>query len=101
VIVLFVAAGEELMFFDLRYEPDSTSGFYQAVRRAGESRAPELDSEALFVETLSLVVGPAHRGATQTAAQLWRSGAYRSAACDAFAALAVEGGAGVPRWREI
>lgn len=148
-----------------------------------EIRAPELDSEALFVETLSLVVGPAHRCATQTAALparevaaesfvllngdfatrgyidlycsqqgivprvaievnsisavveivrrgqlvtvlpdaiarehdglhplalkpvlprrtaalLWRSGAYRSAACDAFAALAVEWGAGVPR----
>jgi LysR family transcriptional regulator, cyn operon transcriptional activator len=148
-----------------------------------EVRAPELDSETLFVETLSLVVGPAHRCATQTAPLsarevaaesfvllngdfatrrhidlycrqqgieprvaievnsisavveivrrgqlvtvlpdaiarehedlhalalrpalprrtvklLWRSGAYRSAASDAFAALAMEWGAGVPR----
>jgi LysR family cyn operon transcriptional activator len=148
-----------------------------------EMRAPELDSAALFVETLSLVVGPAHRCATQTAALpagevaaesfvllngdfatrryidlyyrqqgivprvaievnsisavveivrrgqlvtvlpdaiareheglyplaltpalprrtaalLWRSGAYRSAACDAFAELAIEWGSGRPR----
>jgi hypothetical protein len=30
VIVLVVAVAEELMFFDLRYEPDSTSGLYGA-----------------------------------------------------------------------
>ena len=34
-----------------------------------EVRAPELESETLFVETLSLVVGPAHRCARQAATQ--------------------------------
>jgi hypothetical protein len=33
VIVLVVAIAEELMFFDLRYEPDSTSGLYGAARK--------------------------------------------------------------------
>jgi hypothetical protein len=38
VIVLVVAVPEELMFFDLRYEPDSTSGLYGAVRQGGVRR---------------------------------------------------------------